>query len=211
VNKSEEVIRDAALRLFARHGFDAVGIRDIATAAGVSLSTLYHYTSSKEDLLFRIMVDGTNQMQDAAVAVVAAHPDPVHRLAGLVRSHVSQQGTHHLAATVIDYEVRALSPDNRDTIIAMRDAYEQLWTDVLADGVRAGVFTLSDTRFTRLALLDMCNGLSRWYTPEGAVPITTIAVEYARIALATVGVHDAALVASAIAVPPAVARTEPDR
>ena len=39
---TEERVRDAALRLFAAHGFEATGIRDFARDAGVSSAALYH-------------------------------------------------------------------------------------------------------------------------------------------------------------------------
>ena len=42
---------DAALDLFARHGFDATSVRMIARAAGVRESALYHHFKDKASLL----------------------------------------------------------------------------------------------------------------------------------------------------------------
>ncbi|WP_344657381.1 TetR/AcrR family transcriptional regulator [Catenulispora subtropica] len=44
------VIRDEALRLFAQHGPDAVSVRQIAAAAGVSAALVVHHFGSKEAL-----------------------------------------------------------------------------------------------------------------------------------------------------------------
>ena len=41
---------EAALRLFADHGYDAVGVQSIVEAAGVTKPTLYHYFGSKQGL-----------------------------------------------------------------------------------------------------------------------------------------------------------------
>jgi AcrR family transcriptional regulator len=49
-------ILDAAMRVFARRGFDAVKMSDVAAAAGVSQGTLYNYVESKE-ALFRLLLD----------------------------------------------------------------------------------------------------------------------------------------------------------
>ncbi len=44
-------ILENALQLFAAHGYDAVGVRDICTASGITRPTLYHYFGSKRGVL----------------------------------------------------------------------------------------------------------------------------------------------------------------
>jgi AcrR family transcriptional regulator len=58
---SKEVLIQAALELFARHGFEQTSVRMIARQAGVSLGLLYNYFESKEALLVTIFERG---MQD---------------------------------------------------------------------------------------------------------------------------------------------------
>ncbi|MFB7720090.1 TetR/AcrR family transcriptional regulator [Nocardia sp. NPDC056100] len=45
-------IADTALRLFLERGYDAVGIRDVATEADVAVTTLFAHFASKEALVF---------------------------------------------------------------------------------------------------------------------------------------------------------------
>jgi len=52
--KMEEVL-GAAHALFLEKGYDAVGLRDIAKAAGVSIGTVYAYFSDKRDLFIRVI------------------------------------------------------------------------------------------------------------------------------------------------------------
>ncbi|WP_129629339.1 TetR/AcrR family transcriptional regulator [Candidatus Oscillochloris fontis] len=44
-------ILDQALQLFAKHGYDGVGVQEICNAAGITKPTLYHYFGSKRGLL----------------------------------------------------------------------------------------------------------------------------------------------------------------
>jgi AcrR family transcriptional regulator len=65
---SRERIRDAALTLFRRDGFDAATMRDIAESAGVALGAAYHYFPSKDGIVLAYY----DQVQAQHAARVAA-------------------------------------------------------------------------------------------------------------------------------------------
>ncbi|MDH3427492.1 MAG: TetR/AcrR family transcriptional regulator, partial [Gemmatimonadota bacterium] len=52
---TKDRILEAAARLFAEHGYHATGVAGILRAAGVKSGSLYHFFSSKEDLLVAVM------------------------------------------------------------------------------------------------------------------------------------------------------------
>jgi TetR/AcrR family transcriptional regulator len=52
---NRQTIIERGLELFARRGFDAVGVQEIVAAAGVTKPTLYHYFESKAGLLQAIL------------------------------------------------------------------------------------------------------------------------------------------------------------
>jgi AcrR family transcriptional regulator len=69
--ETREAIARAALRLFARRGFDAVTVADIARAAKVSEKTVFNYFPAKEDLVF-----GAGMQRVAAlIEAVRARPE----------------------------------------------------------------------------------------------------------------------------------------
>lgn len=55
-------ILDAALDVFAHKGFHTATINDIAQKAGIAKGLLYHYYSSKEELLSHIVINGMNKL-----------------------------------------------------------------------------------------------------------------------------------------------------
>ncbi|MFJ5677880.1 TetR/AcrR family transcriptional regulator [Streptomyces sp. NPDC093097] len=67
---TRKALADAALRLFAEHGYDRVGIRDIAEAADVSTTTLFKHFPSKEALVF----DEGDEIKAALLAAVHRRP-----------------------------------------------------------------------------------------------------------------------------------------
>jgi len=62
-------VREAAIRLFTRHGYAAVSMRQIAAEVGVQAGALYLYTPNKQTLLFDLLFD---QMKGAVNALQAA-------------------------------------------------------------------------------------------------------------------------------------------
>ena len=86
-----------------------------------------------------------------------------------------------------DAEIRSLDPPNRARIVRLRDAYEELWKDVIRRGVEAGDFHVSDQKLFRLAAIQMCNGITYWYSPAGDISLPAIADEIAGFCLAMAG------------------------
>jgi len=62
-------IIDAAVRAFARRGYEACRVGDIATEAGIAYGLVYHYFHSKEEILETIFRDTWNLMLEAIAAV----------------------------------------------------------------------------------------------------------------------------------------------
>lgn len=60
-----KTIEAAALKLFHKHGYDAVKVQDICDACGITKPTFYHYVPSKDDILLRYY--------DEAVEAVERH------------------------------------------------------------------------------------------------------------------------------------------
>ena len=53
--QTEKAIRAAAVRVIAKHGFQAASLRDIAKEVGIQAPSLYNYIKSKEKLLFELL------------------------------------------------------------------------------------------------------------------------------------------------------------
>lgn len=142
---------------------------------------------SKQDLLLTIMRDAMHEMVAGARTAIEEADGPAEELAGIARAHVMYNGENLLDAYVGDAEIRALEPANRARIVKIRDEYEALWAEVIMRGAMAGDFRVGDQKLFRLAVIQMCNGVTYWYTPSGPTPLTTIADELAGFALAMAG------------------------
>jgi hypothetical protein len=116
---------------------------------------------TKEDLLVGIMSHALGSWYATTEQVVREAAGPVERLCNFIRAHVICSGIFKLESTVVDTEIRSLSGDYRRQIVGLRDRYEKLFDETLREGTECGAFLISDVRVMRLALLEMCNGVSR--------------------------------------------------
>ncbi|CUH85768.1 HTH-type transcriptional repressor KstR2 [Thalassovita mediterranea] len=159
-------VLDAALRLFAQHGFAAVSMRQIAREVGVQAGALYNYTPDKQTLLFdlmrRHMEDLLEQRQDRLSAA-----DPLSRLEDFARFHIRYHLNRPDEVFIAYMELRNLTEENFATIEELRRRYEAELEEILRDGVAAGLFVANDIRITTMAVIAMLTGVTTWYRPSG--------------------------------------------
>jgi AcrR family transcriptional regulator len=179
-------IQRTAVRLFADHGFAATGIREISRGAGLNSATLYHYAGGKEELLATVMRDCLHEILRAGKEALAATQDPTVQLVRLVRAHVAVEAINPLTSRVTDREVHSLTGDNHTEIVAIRDEYENLFRDVLQRGSK-DQFRITDLAITRLALMEMCNGVANWYKPGGRLKVSDLQDRFAELACRMAG------------------------
>lgn len=180
-------IRAAALHLFARSGFAAVSMRQIAAEVGVQAGALYLYTPDKQSLLFDLM---QSHLQDL-LAAWQAQPigaDPHARLKAFARFHILYHLDRPDAVFVAYMELRSLTADNFARIEILRRAYEDQLEDILRQGQAAGVFQVPDSKLATLAVIAMLTGVNTWYRREGRLSPERVADLYADMVLRAVGV-----------------------
>jgi AcrR family transcriptional regulator len=85
--ETRERIRAAAAQLFARKGYGAATMRDIARRAHVALGTLFNYAEDKRDLVFLIFNEELNAVTDVALAAPRAGQPLVDQLTAVFRVH----------------------------------------------------------------------------------------------------------------------------
>ncbi|MDW4550326.1 TetR/AcrR family transcriptional regulator [Defluviimonas sp. D31] len=159
-------IRAAALKLFARHGFAAVSMRQIAAEVGVQAGALYLYTPDKETLLFDLL----KEHMDELIAAWEAEPQgksPRERLEAFVRFHIRFNLDRPDAVFLSYMELRNLGPANFAAIEALRRDYENRLEEILDEGQAAGIFAAPDTKLATLAIIAMLTGVNTWYREGG--------------------------------------------
>lgn len=179
------LVRQAALRLFARDGYAAVSMRQIAAAVGVQVGTIYAYTPDKQALLADLM----REHMERVIAAWTDRPedDPRARLDRFVAIHIATSLDHVEPVFLAYMELRNLSPENYAMIAGLRRRYEDALEAILRDGQAAGVMRISDTRLATLALIAMLTGITNWYRDGGRLDRAHLVQIYCDLARGAVG------------------------
>ncbi|HET6623200.1 MAG TPA: TetR/AcrR family transcriptional regulator [Gaiellaceae bacterium] len=131
-------ILDAAVRVFAEHGYHGARVGDIAKDAGVAHGLLYHYFASKDDVLRTIFVENWGELIARFRAVEAADEPAEAKLEGIAKILLRTWRNDPALVTVMVREV-ARSQLLQEQVEDVREAFTILQR-VIEEGQSTGVF-----------------------------------------------------------------------
>ncbi|OHV60170.1 TetR family transcriptional regulator [Mesorhizobium sp. LCM 4577] len=185
--KTEAAVREAAVSLIARLGYEAMSMRQLAAEVGVQAAALYRYFPTKEDLLFTLMREHMEGLLKAWEAARPATADPVTRLAAYVENHIAFHIERRRATHVSNMELRSLSHERLTQILKMRTTYEKELRTILRDGAETGLFQVDDTGLTAMALIQMMTGVIVWFRPGERLSVAEVTTTYLSMTMRLVG------------------------
>jgi len=161
-----EEILDAAAEEFRVAGFKAARLHDIAARVGLLTGSLYHYLSSKEELLHALMRDAHQQAIDRVVDAVVPEAPADQQLAALIRAWaVLPPPPRH---DIVERDVRFLTPPHRRAIEELRLRLHELARGVVVAGIADGTFASDlDPGVATCSLTSILNGTRTWWRPSG--------------------------------------------
>ncbi|KRF20576.1 hypothetical protein ASG90_18540 [Nocardioides sp. Soil797] len=178
-------ILEAALGSFAELGFSGASMRTIAGRAGTSLSNLYNYFPSKDDLLVAVLKSANDELLDRVTRTVdSSGPSHEERLRAAVRAYVGFSTDHQLASIVAMSEFRYLAGERRQDVVTARDSTQQIFVDLISEGVEAGAFATRHPREAARAVLLLCSTVATWFQPNGGLTPEALAEQQADFAVA---------------------------
>jgi TetR/AcrR family fatty acid metabolism transcriptional regulator len=133
-------ILDAAIRVFARQGFHSTRVADIADEAGVAYGLVYHYFTSKEQVLNELFSERWSLLLQAIGEAEANASEPREKLEAVAAFIVeSYRHDPELMKVIIVEVTRAANSFGRTHLPEISQAYD-LIAKIVADGQAQGAF-----------------------------------------------------------------------
>lgn len=175
---TEMLLREAGVRLIAKHGYESVSLRMLAKEVGIQAGSLYNYINNKQEFLFDLLGSIIRDLVKEMMQGLEGLTDPAERLRVFIQRHIDFHTRRKEEVFIGNMELRSLTPENFKVIRRMRDEYEAILGSIIEDGVKAGQFHCSDPTITKLAIITMLTAIASWYKPEGRRRIDTLTAEY---------------------------------
>lgn len=158
-----------AAELFARHGYPATTMNDVAAACEVSKATLYHYVQDKHALLAEIALDHVQRLQAVTAEVAAEQLPAPQRLRRLIERFMQAYAHAQHEHRVLTDDMQFLRDGDRARVQSGQRAVVAAFADTVAE-LRPG--TAAAGLHTPLAMLlfGMMNWTFTWLRPGG--PLT---------------------------------------
>ena len=168
-DEKRAALRKGAARYFARHGFDRASMTGAAKSCGVSKALIYHYWSSKEDLLFDIL---DTHLSDLVAVVEAARGAG---LRGIVRAilaaYEDADAEHKLQLDALT----VLPPERQKPLIALQRRLVAVMSDAVAQ--EAPGLSADRLRAATMSVFGILNWFYMWHRPGKGLSRT----EYAEL------------------------------
>ncbi|MBS8262067.1 TetR/AcrR family transcriptional regulator [Roseibium polysiphoniae] len=160
-------VRASALKLFARHGYAAVSMRQIASDVGVQPGALYNHFPTKQDILKDLMLSHMRDLLDAWTPFADEAGQSADPLDVFVRFHIRYHLQRREEVFISYMELRNLETENFAEVEAERRRYESILKVILEDGQKSGTYRIADSGVAARAIIAMLTGIPNWYRENG--------------------------------------------
>ena len=179
---TQQAIVAAAADLFARVGFGATSLDDIAEVLGASKAALYYHIKNKEEILRLIFLTVLTVSEEPLRQIVESDLSPGEKLCRAIEHQTAVAADRSPAMIVFYREQPHLTGPFAKEIILRKKAYERYFEDIIEEGQAAGNFLADiDPKIATFGLLGMCNWLSQWYKAGGQYTPRQVAAMFERM------------------------------
>lgn len=161
-NRSGDVM-DTAIQVMSERGYAATSMREIADRVGMLKGSLYHYFTSKEELLLQILEDSHAQVDAISQRVAARGLSPLDELL----TYVHDAGLWYVAnverANIFFTDRRQLTGERYVQAMRLGRAYERRLLSLVCSGQEAGeIRTDHDGRLVSRFVMGSLNNVRLW-------------------------------------------------
>lgn len=157
---------DAAIELFATHGFQAIGLRDLAGHVGLHAGSLYHHIENKQCLLFELIESALSDLLNDTKRRMKGARTPSERIRRFVQAFISFNLSDKYRLLLVTREFVNLNKEHKHQANQLKNAYCTLLSAIIADEYAKNDKQEGDIGLITHAVIGMLYGQSQWNDME---------------------------------------------
>lgn len=179
--RREHILRVAA-RVFARKGYRAASLQEIADEVGVTRPSFYYHFKSKQQILAAIVDAALARADRTLDEVLAVSGTPVDKLRAFVFKYV-EINTEHVEVPVLFQVMGELAPDDAEAARRRRREIDHKLAGLIEQGVGSGHLRSANPLISAYGILGAINWMHSWYRPHGRLRPSEVAALLADLLL----------------------------
>jgi len=176
VNKTRTALLTAATKLIYKKGYWNTSIREIGTKAGVSNAALYYHFKDKEEVLFQIISDASQDLLAALKEIDGRVKDPKERLREMILLQTAVHVIKNLMLSKIVVEENYwLTGKRKEVIKDLQRQIHALYMKSLKELAVKNQMRDVDRTVLSFSIFGIINWFFRWYKEKGRLSPEEIA------------------------------------
>ncbi len=143
MNDKKDRIYQAAIEVFAHHGFENTTVDEIAQKAKIAKGTIYYHFKSKDDIFLGIIQQGIKKFSDLLSKTVKKSSDPVEQLSHIIICSYDFFEKYQKFMRVLLTEFWRFKSHWKQDTNKLQDPYVSIIAGVIKKGKEQGVFKMS--------------------------------------------------------------------
>ena len=164
-DKVRQKIIDAASELYAKKGFKATSIDEIAEKAGVTIPVTYQYIKNKSEIMRLIMEDMLNLFRESIISHLQGIDDPEKRLNIAISLYLHILDKQQDKVLLMYQKSSSLDESSKKRIMKLEVELSNLFGDIIREGVERGIFKEVDVDLIAYNIIMLAHmwSLKRWH------------------------------------------------
>ncbi|MCX2900578.1 TetR/AcrR family transcriptional regulator [Pseudomonas mandelii] len=166
LHSARDRLLDAALELFATRGFQAIGLRDLASHVGLHAGSLYHHFENKQSLLYELIESALTDLLSDTVGRIKGIRSPGKRLNLFIQAFTAFNLNEKYRLTLITHEFANLDQQQQLRIIQLKNTYSSVLRNIIAELNRSASKPAGESCPSTSAIILVLFGQTHWYALE---------------------------------------------
>ncbi|WP_347374103.1 TetR/AcrR family transcriptional regulator [Aequorivita sp. Q41] len=171
--RKEEII-SVASRLFNEKGFQAVSMRDIATAMNIKAASLYNHISGKQQILSEIILEVAKAFTIGMEKVCAKDISAIEKIKMVIEMHIAITVSHSEALAALNNDWMHLEGPDLNAVVKMREEYEENFRSIIKQGIHAGEISPNHPEVILFSILSTLRTLYLWNQKRGKLDVNIL-------------------------------------